>query len=109
MNIASVAGKVGTAGGATYCATKHGVVGLSEAVHYELRGTGVDISCVMPTIVRTELAAGLKQTRLSSQVEAGGCRDGDRRCAATPRLEVWVPRQLGIINKVVRVAAARGR
>src|SRR5690348_10926792 len=70
VNIASVAGKLGTAGGATYSATKHGVVGLCEAVHFELRGTGVDISCVMPTIVRTELAAGLKQTRLSSQIDA---------------------------------------
>ena len=58
VNIASVAGKIGAAGGATYCATKHGVVGLCEAVYYELRGTGVDISCVMPTIVSTELAAG---------------------------------------------------
>jgi NAD(P)-dependent dehydrogenase (short-subunit alcohol dehydrogenase family) len=58
VNIASVAGKIGAAGGATYCATKHAVVGLCEAVYYELRGTGVDISCVMPTIVSTELAAG---------------------------------------------------
>jgi len=53
VNIASVAGKFGAAGGATYSATKHGVVGLSEAVYYELRGTGVEISCVMPTIVTT--------------------------------------------------------
>ncbi|MCW2647851.1 MAG: cis-2,3-dihydrobiphenyl-2,3-diol dehydrogenase, partial [Pseudonocardiales bacterium] len=30
VNIASVAGKVGAAGGATYSATKHGVVGLCE-------------------------------------------------------------------------------
>lgn len=53
---------MGAAGGASCYATKHGVVGLSEAVYYGLRGTGVDINCVMPTIVSTELAAGLKQT-----------------------------------------------
>ena len=37
VNIASVAGKGGFPGGATYCATKHGVVGYSEAVRFELR------------------------------------------------------------------------
>ena len=31
-------------GGATYCATKHGVIGLSEAVRGELRGTGVELT-----------------------------------------------------------------
>ena len=37
VNIASSAGKVGFPGGATYCGTKHAVVGLSEAVRGELR------------------------------------------------------------------------
>jgi len=32
VNIASSARKVGFPGGATYCATKHAVVGLSEAI-----------------------------------------------------------------------------
>jgi short-subunit dehydrogenase len=48
VNVASSAGKTGVAGGATYCACKHGVVGLSEAVRAELRGSGVEISVVMP-------------------------------------------------------------
>jgi NAD(P)-dependent dehydrogenase (short-subunit alcohol dehydrogenase family) len=103
VNIASVAGKVGTAGGATYSATKHGVVGLCEAVHFELRGTGVDISCVMPTIVRTELAAGLEQTRLSSQIDTADVAAAIVNVLRSPRLEVWVPRHLGVLSKVVRV------
>ncbi len=103
VNIASVAGKVGAAGGATYCATKHGVVGLSEAVRFELRGTGVDISCVMPTIVRTELAAGLKQTRLSSQVAPEAVATAILDALRKPRFEVFVPRHLGGVNKLVRV------
>ena len=36
VNIASVAGKGGFPGGATYCATKHAVVGLSEAIRAEV-------------------------------------------------------------------------
>ncbi|MDP9117034.1 MAG: SDR family oxidoreductase [Actinomycetota bacterium] len=102
VNVASVAGKIGAPGGATYCATKHGVVGLCEAVYYELRGSGVDISCVMPTIVTTELAAGLKQTRLSSQVKPEDVAQAIVAALRKPRLEVFVPKQLGTLNKIVR-------
>ena len=59
VNIASQAGKAGIPGGATYCATKHAVVGLSEAVRAELRDTGVEVSVVMPAVVDTELGSGL--------------------------------------------------
>jgi NAD(P)-dependent dehydrogenase (short-subunit alcohol dehydrogenase family) len=103
VNVASLAGKIGMPGGATYCATKHGVVGLSEAVYMELRGTGVDITCVMPTIVRTELAAGLKETKLSTQVEPEDVADAIVAALQKPRLEVCVPSRLGTINKIVRL------
>jgi NAD(P)-dependent dehydrogenase (short-subunit alcohol dehydrogenase family) len=107
VNIASVAGKVGAAGGATYSATKHGVVGLCEAVYYELRGTGVEISCVMPTIVSTELAAGLKQTRLSSQVAPEAVAAAIVDALQFPRLEVFVPKYLGGLNRVTRALPRR--
>src|SRR4051794_32302200 len=58
VQLASVAGRSGLPHLATYCATKHGVVGLSEAVRVELRDTGVEVSVVMPSIVRTELTTG---------------------------------------------------
>src|SRR6202046_5256 len=48
VNIASSAGKAGFSGGATYCATKHAVVGLSEAIRAEIWGTEIEVSCVMP-------------------------------------------------------------
>src|SRR5947209_4302189 len=63
VNIASSAGKAGFPGGATYCGTKHFVVGVSEAVRAEVRETPIEISCVMPGIVNTELASGLQQAR----------------------------------------------
>ena len=61
VNIASQAGKAGIPGIATYSATKHAVVGISEAVRAELRGTGVEVACVMPTVVNTELTSGVGQ------------------------------------------------
>ena len=107
VNIASVAGKVGAPGGATYCATKHAVVGLSEAVRAELRGTGVEISCVLPTFVRTELTAGLKTTRLSSLVAPEDVAAAIVAAIERPRFEVWVPRHLGTVDRFVRVLPRR--
>ena len=102
VNVASLAGKAGLPGGATYCATKHGVVGLSEAVEQELRGTGVEVSCVMPTIVKTELAAGLKSSRLSSQVEPEDVANAIVDALEKPRHEVYVPKNLGPTTKILR-------
>src|SRR5215212_7691844 len=53
VNVASSAGKTPFPNLATYCATKYGVVGLSEGVRLELRDTGVEISVLMPGIVKT--------------------------------------------------------
>jgi short-subunit dehydrogenase len=54
VNVASGAGRIGFPGGATYCATKFFVVGLSEAVHAEVSGHGVTVTAVCPGPVRTE-------------------------------------------------------
>jgi short-subunit dehydrogenase len=107
VNVASLAGKAGMAGGATYCATKHGVVGLSEAVQQELRGTGVEVSCVMPTIVNTELAAGVKSSKLSSSVEPEDVADAIVAALEYPRHEVYVPANLGPTTKWIRVLPRR--
>ena len=45
VNLASAAGRMASLPGeATYVATKHTVVGLSEAVRCELEGTGVGVT-----------------------------------------------------------------
>ena len=63
INIASTAAFQPLPGAATYAATKAFVLSLSEAVHEELRGTGVTLTAVCPGPVRTEFtkAAGLEQ------------------------------------------------
>jgi NAD(P)-dependent dehydrogenase (short-subunit alcohol dehydrogenase family) len=100
VNIASQAGKGGVPGIATYSATKHAVVGLSEAIRAELRGTGVEVSCVMPTVVNTELTAGVGQ-RLIKAVEPGDVADQIVDALEAPRFDVWVPRANGALFKLV--------
>jgi NAD(P)-dependent dehydrogenase (short-subunit alcohol dehydrogenase family) len=61
VNVASVAGIVGSPGLAVYSATKHAVRGLSEALDAEFTRHGVDVTCVMPFFVETPiLDAGSK-------------------------------------------------
>ncbi|HLW61054.1 MAG TPA: SDR family oxidoreductase [bacterium] len=56
VNIASGAGRAGSPGNAAYCASKYGVVGFTEAVGLEVRGTGVKVSVVEPGAVRTDFS-----------------------------------------------------
>ncbi len=60
INVASYMGKVPLAGVATYSASKHATLGLSEAVRDELAGTGVTVTAVLPSAVRTELVSGVQ-------------------------------------------------
>ncbi|MFM7064595.1 MAG: SDR family NAD(P)-dependent oxidoreductase [Actinomycetes bacterium] len=54
VNVASLAGLYPTPGTATYGATKAFVCSLTDALHEELRGTGVTATAVLPGFTRTE-------------------------------------------------------
>ncbi len=94
VNISSQAGKFGAPGGATYSATKHAVVGLTEAVRGELRlmGAHIDLSYVMPYIVNTELGSGLGQARGQSNLEPSEVADAIVDALQHRVVEVWVPK-----------------
>ena len=53
--IASVAGIHGLAGQASYCASKHGMVGFADALGNELRGSGVSVHTICPGGINTPL------------------------------------------------------
>lgn len=109
VNVASSAGKAGFPGGATYCGTKHFVVGVSEAVRAELRETAIEVSCVMPGIVNTELAAGLQQARGVKNINPEDVADAIVEALRNPRFDVYVPRSIGPINKVIGILPRGGR
>jgi NADP-dependent 3-hydroxy acid dehydrogenase YdfG len=94
VNIASQAGKFGAPGGATYSATKHAVVGLTEAVRGELRlmDAHIDLSYVMPYVVNTELGGGLGAARGFSNLEPSEVADAIVEALQLGIVEVWVPK-----------------
>jgi NAD(P)-dependent dehydrogenase (short-subunit alcohol dehydrogenase family) len=114
VQLASLAGRSGFPKLATYCATKHGVVGLSEAVAQELRGTGVEVSVVMPGIVRTELTTGLSDARGVKTLMPEDVAAEIVGALRKPRFDVYVPRSTGPLLQLgaalprrVRLAVAR--
>jgi NADP-dependent 3-hydroxy acid dehydrogenase YdfG len=94
VNVASQAGKFGTPGGATYSATKHAVVGLTEAVRGEVRlmGAHIDLSYVMPYIVNTELGSGLGRAHTLHNLEPSEVADAIVDALRYGTVEVWVPK-----------------
>lgn len=109
VNIASQAGKLGTPGGATYSATKHAVVGLSEAVRGELTqmGSSIDISYVMPAVVNTELGSGLVSTRGVKTLEPTEVADAIVEALQLQIVDVWVPKNVKAISRVTSLLPRR--
>lgn len=104
VNVASMAGKVPLPGMAVYNASKFAAVGLSEAVRREVAGSGVTVSCVMPSAVRTELASGVPLDRGMPTVEPGEVAEAIVGTFRTRAPEVAVPRVLAgwdVLNAVV--------
>ena len=106
VNIASLAGKAGYPNLATYAATKHAVVGLSEAVRFELKGSGVEVSCVMPGIVNTELSSGMQEARGVKNLTPEQVAAEVVGALEVPRFDVFVPRSTGPAAEVRRDPAA---
>ena len=100
VNVASVVGRLAAAEGATYTASKFAVVGFSEATRLELAPRGIDLSMVLPSIVRTEPGAGLARNRLSPWVGPEEVAAVIESVIRRPRAEVWVPRWVEPLSKV---------
>lgn len=100
VNVSSVAGRVAGAYGGTYTATKHGILGFSEAIALELKGSGVEISAVLPSICRTEMVSGMKELRGLPWIQPEDVADAILATLRRPRFEVPVPRAAGITLKL---------
>jgi NAD(P)-dependent dehydrogenase (short-subunit alcohol dehydrogenase family) len=101
VNVASGLGRFEVPGLASYCASKHGAVGLSGTVAREIDGTGVTVTAVLPSAVHTELSSGVafpfeRVAKVTPEQVAAAIIDS---CATRPR-EVMVPRWMGPLPPV---------
>src|SRR3954452_14744838 len=107
VNIASSAGLVASAGGATYSATKHAVVGLTRALRSELRGTGLRTTVVMPGIIKTDMIGGFDVPPGVRTVGPEMVAEAIVGAVATGRAELIAPRETPILARLVAVLPPR--
>ncbi len=95
VNVASMAGKIPVAGMAVYNASKFAAVGLSAALRTELSGTGVSVSAVLPSAVRTALASGVPLGGGMPTVDPEDVAEAVVSSCSSRRAEIPVPGLLG--------------
>jgi short-subunit dehydrogenase len=107
VNVASIAGFVGPREEAVYAATKGGLIAFSESLRYELRGTGVGVTLVVPGVIATEFfeRRGTPYARrwprpIAAERVAEAIADAIER----GRDEVFVPAWMGAVARFRGVA-----
>ncbi len=94
INVASVAASFGIPGMAGYCASKFAMLGCSESLYHELKGSGIGITVVSPIMVRTSFFnhdSFNKMPRYTTALSANTVAKAVVRAASSPRLEIVVP------------------
>jgi NAD(P)-dependent dehydrogenase (short-subunit alcohol dehydrogenase family) len=92
INIASVGAVNAVPGIATYCATKHAVLGYTDTARLELRGTGVTASVVMPTLTNTSMIDGVASASGLKNAEPEDIAAGIVGLIAKPKPRLTVTR-----------------
>ncbi len=80
--VASIAGKEGNAGMASYSATKAGVIGLAKSIGKEYAETGVTINSLAPAVVKTPI----HDTIPEEQIDYMTSKIPMQRCGTLPEI-----------------------
>jgi short-subunit dehydrogenase len=107
VNVASAVGRLAVADGATYSASKFAAVGFSEATRSELGPHGIDVTVVLPTVVQTELSAGVPAAKGVKPVTADDVAAVIEDAVRSPKAELWVPRWSQGLMKSAQVLPRR--
>jgi short-subunit dehydrogenase len=95
VNVASAASWIPGGGGATYCASKSGLLGYCQSVALELNGTGVDVSLIAPGFIDTEMLSGVKDPPGLRRVTAEEVSTTIIDVLEHPRFAAFVPKRMG--------------
>jgi NAD(P)-dependent dehydrogenase (short-subunit alcohol dehydrogenase family) len=100
INIASLAALGAAPGIATYTATKHAVLGFTDTARLELRGTGVTLSVVLPTLTNTGMIDGVASMSGLRNAEPDDIAAGIVRLIEKPKPRMAVTRAAGLLIEV---------
>jgi hypothetical protein len=95
VNVASVAASFGLPGIASYCASKFAMLGFSEGLQHELKGSGVRVTVVSPIMVRTNFfdhpSFDSMPKRSPTSLSSENVAKAILKAANSSRLEIIVP------------------
>src|ERR1700751_3580205 len=97
INVSSLAGEGYIPGAATYCASKHAVVGFTDTARLEYRKTGGKFSIVLPTFVTTELPAAPSGAKGFKNAEPADVAMAIVNLVAKPKPRVRVTKAVGAV------------
>lgn len=103
VNVCSLVGRYPLQGLAGYNASKFAALGLTQSVRLETAGTGVSVSAILPSAVKTELASGI-DFGLMPQVEPEDIARAVVKSVEHRRCETAVPRYLGAVARAGMVS-----
>jgi NAD(P)-dependent dehydrogenase (short-subunit alcohol dehydrogenase family) len=101
INIASLAALGAVPGLATYTATKHAVLGFTDTARLELRGTGVTLSAVMPTLTNTSMVDGVASVPGFRNAEPEDIAAGVVGLIEKPKPRLAVTRAAGLLIDIM--------
>ncbi len=109
LNVASMAGKFATAKSTSYTATKFAVLGFTNSLRQELRGTGITVSAMNPGPINTAFFERADPTGAYVSNVSGFMLSTDKVCRELVRMmekrreEVDLPRYAGIAMRLYQL------
>ncbi|MEC7987372.1 MAG: SDR family NAD(P)-dependent oxidoreductase [Myxococcota bacterium] len=92
VNIASLMSHIPTPYAALYTGTKFAIRGVTEALRHELRATNVHLCVVYPSLVQTELVAGIRPLSFPPAVNPTQVARAIVQGVERKRLQVYIPK-----------------
>ncbi|TGL60323.1 SDR family NAD(P)-dependent oxidoreductase [Leptospira ognonensis] len=91
VNLASIAGKFGSEGTVVYSATKHAIVGFSNALRMEYYEKNLGVSWICPSMVKTRMIDGVKPSLFTPVIEPILVAKAVKKAIEKNKAEVMVP------------------